>query len=137
MPFWVLILVLLNVWSEAFRLPLPRTDLLTRSREPQGTRGGVRVFAAEVDDMAVSRLPDLSQAAFPDIPEEPYDLIVLGSGPAGETAAGGSPLSSRRQMRCRGLTILPLTPHLSSTPFPLSPDVHSESRAAGGPCGSG
>lgn len=28
------------------------------------------------------------QSAFPDVPEEPYDLIVLGSGPAGETAAG-------------------------------------------------
>lgn len=26
------------------------------------------------------------QSAFPDIPEEPYDLIVLGSGPGGETA---------------------------------------------------
>lgn len=26
------------------------------------------------------------QSSFPDIPEEPYDLVVLGSGPAGETA---------------------------------------------------
>lgn len=37
-----------------------------------------------------AKLPDLSQAAFPDIPDEPYDLVVLGSGPAGETAAGAS-----------------------------------------------
>ena len=28
----------------------------------------------------------LIQTSFPEIPEEPYDLIVLGSGPAGETA---------------------------------------------------
>ncbi|CAN0353697.1 unnamed protein product, partial [Phaeothamnion confervicola] len=33
------------------------------------------------------KLPDLSQANFPDVPDEPYDLVVLGSGPAGETAA--------------------------------------------------
>ncbi|GAB5035621.1 soluble pyridine nucleotide transhydrogenase [Nannochloropsis oceanica] len=33
------------------------------------------------------RLPDLSQTAFPEkLDDEPYDLIVLGSGPAGETA---------------------------------------------------
>jgi len=33
------------------------------------------------------RLPDLSQTAFPEqVGDEPYDLIVLGSGPAGETA---------------------------------------------------
>ena len=33
------------------------------------------------------RLPDLSQTAFPEREEDtPYDLIVLGSGPAGETA---------------------------------------------------
>jgi len=32
-------------------------------------------------------LPDLSQTAFPEqVGDEPYDLIVLGSGPAGETA---------------------------------------------------
>ena len=34
-----------------------------------------------------SNLPDLSQSRFPDIPEDGYDLIVVGSGPAGEAAA--------------------------------------------------
>eukprot|EP00903_Cladosiphon_okamuranus_P010142 g9603.t1 len=32
-------------------------------------------------------LPDLSQSEFPPLPAEPYDLIVLGSGPGGEAAA--------------------------------------------------
>lgn len=35
----------------------------------------------------VVKLPDLSQAAFPDIPENGYDLVVIGSGPGGEAAA--------------------------------------------------
>ena len=35
----------------------------------------------------VNKIPNLQQLAFPDIPDEPYDLIVLGSGPAGEKAA--------------------------------------------------
>ena len=34
-----------------------------------------------------SNLPDLSQSRFPDIPENGYDLIIIGSGPAGEAAA--------------------------------------------------
>ncbi|CAM9303321.1 unnamed protein product [Discosporangium mesarthrocarpum] len=33
------------------------------------------------------QLPDLSQGKFPPIPDEPYDLVVLGSGPGGEAAA--------------------------------------------------
>ena len=32
-------------------------------------------------------LPDFSQSSFPDPPEEGYDLVVLGSGPGGETIA--------------------------------------------------
>jgi transcriptional regulator of met regulon len=34
-----------------------------------------------------SNLPDLSQSRFPNIPENGYDLIIIGSGPAGEAAA--------------------------------------------------
>ena len=34
-----------------------------------------------------SNLPDLSQSRFPDMPEGGYDLIIIGSGPAGEAAA--------------------------------------------------
>lgn len=33
------------------------------------------------------KLPDLSQSQFPDVPDEGYDFVVLGSGPGGETAA--------------------------------------------------
>lgn len=35
----------------------------------------------------VQKLPDLSQAAFPEMPEGGYDLVVIGSGPGGEAAA--------------------------------------------------
>ena len=34
-----------------------------------------------------SNLPDLSQSRFPDIPDNGYDLVIIGSGPAGEAAA--------------------------------------------------
>ena len=34
-----------------------------------------------------SNLPDLSQSRFPVVPENGYDFIVVGSGPAGEAAA--------------------------------------------------
>ena len=34
-----------------------------------------------------SNLPDLSQSRFPTVPENGYDFIVVGSGPAGEAAA--------------------------------------------------
>lgn len=34
-----------------------------------------------------SKLPDLSQSKFPNIPIDGYDLIVIGSGPSGEAAA--------------------------------------------------
>ena len=34
-----------------------------------------------------SNLPDLSQSKFPDIPDNGYDLVIIGSGPAGEAAA--------------------------------------------------
>jgi hypothetical protein len=33
------------------------------------------------------RLPDLSQSTFPEVPETGFDLVVIGSGPAGESAA--------------------------------------------------
>ena len=34
------------------------------------------------------KLPDLSQSSFPEIPPDGYfDLVVIGSGPAGESAA--------------------------------------------------
>jgi ribulose 1,5-bisphosphate synthetase/thiazole synthase len=33
------------------------------------------------------KLRDLSQAVFPDVPEEGYDLVVLGSGPGGESVS--------------------------------------------------
>ena len=36
---------------------------------------------------APAALPDLSQAQFPTPPSEGYDLVVLGSGPGGESAA--------------------------------------------------
>jgi glutamate dehydrogenase/leucine dehydrogenase len=35
----------------------------------------------------LSKLRDLSQAVFPEVPPEGYDLVVLGSGPGGETSA--------------------------------------------------
>jgi hypothetical protein len=73
-------------------LSLGRGPPLARGPRP---RALTRQYAAadltsieEMSAVAGSKLPDLSQSAFPDIPEEPYDLIVLGSGPAGETAAG-------------------------------------------------
>ncbi len=34
-----------------------------------------------------SPLPDLSQSTFPDIPENGYDIIILGSGPGGQSLA--------------------------------------------------
>ena len=34
-----------------------------------------------------SNLPDLSQSRFPDVPDNGYDLVIIGSGPAGEAAA--------------------------------------------------
>jgi NADPH-dependent 2,4-dienoyl-CoA reductase/sulfur reductase-like enzyme len=34
-----------------------------------------------------ARLPDLSAPKFPDVPENGYDLVVFGSGPAGEACA--------------------------------------------------
>ncbi|KAG5178163.1 hypothetical protein JKP88DRAFT_142965, partial [Tribonema minus] len=34
-----------------------------------------------------NKLRDLSQSAFPDVPEDGYDLVVLGSGPGGEAIA--------------------------------------------------
>jgi pyruvate/2-oxoglutarate dehydrogenase complex dihydrolipoamide dehydrogenase (E3) component len=59
-----------------------------------GRDGFQNQFRNSMGSLAVSpkkrpgyMLPDLSQAKFPDIPEEGYDLIVIGSGPAGEAAA--------------------------------------------------
>ncbi|CAM9702592.1 unnamed protein product, partial [Chrysoparadoxa australica] len=43
--------------------------------------------AARCQAKPSGKLPDLSQSTFPDIPEDGYDLVVLGSGPGGETAA--------------------------------------------------
>lgn len=44
-------------------------------------------FKLAAKSVLVSKLPDLSQPAFPEPPEEGYDLVVLGSGPGGEVAA--------------------------------------------------
>jgi len=92
---WVSLLVLVHAAycpsSEAFgSLPLPRIALsfIPKTRATAPLYSSSSATSEATDELSTSRLPDLSQAAFPDIPDEPYDLIVLGSGPAGESAAG-------------------------------------------------
>jgi hypothetical protein len=70
--------------------PKPGTYCAVRTSSPPALGAAAKDGSEPV--IQLSKLPDLSQSAFPDIPDEPYDLIVLGSGPAGETAAGGWPL---------------------------------------------
>lgn len=65
--------------------PKPGTYCAVRTSSPPALGAAAKDGSEPV--IQLSKLPDLSQSAFPDIPDEPYDLIVLGSGPAGETAA--------------------------------------------------
>lgn len=104
-----LVVLLLLLWHDgvqAFLLPssplsrpgVLRPNLLIKQSPPLSTSSLYSTTdntGSSADDTAsiltnTARLPDLAQAAFPEIPDEPYDLIVLGSGPAGETAGGKS-----------------------------------------------
>lgn len=67
-------------WGLRFISPLPPRGHCPRQASPR-PGGGDRL--AKI----VQKLPDLSQAAFPDLPEDGYDLAVIGSGPGGEAAA--------------------------------------------------
>lgn len=58
-----------NARYSAFKFSSSALHAITKSKQPG------------------SNLPDLSQSRFPLIPEDGYDLIVVGSGPAGEAAA--------------------------------------------------
>lgn len=82
----VLLVLLLLQQDEAFILGSlrPITAPTAASISPAAARRLTTQVRATPDQV---RLPDLSQTAFPEkFDDEPYDLIVLGSGPAGETA---------------------------------------------------
>lgn len=65
----------------------PRTGFSPSSSRaiPTTSRSGTILHAAK--KVPGYRLPDLSQSAFPEIPDTGFDLVVIGSGPAGESAA--------------------------------------------------
>merc|ERR1712070_903038 len=71
-------------------------DDLELQQQPKQTKASTVVLDSSRDKIEeiiepnlikVKKIPNLQQLAFPDIPDQPYDVIILGSGPAGEKAA--------------------------------------------------
>eukprot|EP00968_Pinguiococcus_pyrenoidosus_P021864 scaffold2945_cov244-Pinguiococcus_pyrenoidosus.AAC.9 len=97
---WLLVALALAASAGAFRVVKPR-------QAPAGAQGlrpmrnsALFVKSASEDMLPAEakpapkpasrvRLPDLSQKDFPPVPpdDEPFDLVVVGSGPGGEAAA--------------------------------------------------